>query len=113
MYPQPQAPLGTFTYTVQRGDTLFGIANKFNTTVHNILVFNNIPNPNIIYVGQVLTIPQSPPEAIIYTVRPGDTVYSIARRFGTSVQNIVTFNYLSNPNLIYVGQRLVVTASLR
>lgn len=109
----PHAPLGTFTYTVQPGDSLFIIARNFNTTIHNILVFNNIPNPNLIYVGQVLVIPQSPPEAIIYTVRPGDTVYSIARRFGTSVQNIVMFNYLTNPNLIYPGQQLVVTASLR
>jgi LysM repeat protein len=113
MYQQPEAPLGTFRYTIQPGDTLYSIAQRFNTTVDNILAFNHIPNPNFITVGRILIIPQSPPEAIIYTVRPGDTVYLIARRFGTSVQNIVTFNYLVNPNLIYPGQRLVVTASLR
>ncbi len=105
--------LGAISYPIEPGDTLFEIASKFNTTVSNILKFNYIPNPTLIYPGRVLTIPESPPEAIIYTVRPGDTVYSIARRFGTSVRNIVTFNYLSNPDLIFPGQQLVVTASLR
>ncbi len=105
--------LGAIDYTIEPGDTLFEIASKFNTTVSNILKFNYIPNPALIYPGRVLTIPESPPEAIIYTVRPGDTVYSIATRFGTSVRNIVTFNYLSNPDLIFPGQQLVVTASLR
>jgi len=109
----PQAPLGTIEYTVKAGDTLYQIARYYNTTIRNIQAFNSIPDPNRIYAGQRLTIPQSPPEAIIYTVRPGDTVYAIAKRYGTSVDNIVTFNYLSNPDLIYPGQQLVVTASLR
>ncbi len=113
MFNPPQAPLGTFSYVVEPGDSLFTIARKFNTTIHNILTFNYLPDPNVLRVGQVLIIPQSPPEAIIYTVRPGDTVYLIARRFGTSIQNIVMFNYLTNPDLIYPGQQLVVTASLR
>ena len=113
MTRQPAAPLGTFDYTVQPGDTLSRIARNFNTTVDILRKFNNIPNPNLIFPGRVLVIPQSPPEAIIYTVRPGDSVYSIAQRFGTFVNNIVTFNYLTDPNLIYPGQQLVVTASLR
>ena len=111
--PPETAPLGTIIYFVQPGDSLFAIAYRFNTTVENILKFNRIPNPNLIFVGQRLVIPQSPPEAIIYTVRPGDTLYLIARRFGTQVDTIVMFNYLDNPNLIYPGQRLVVPASLR
>lgn len=110
---RPEAPLGTITYRVEPGDTLFSIARKFNTTVHNILVFNDIPNPNLIFVGQVLIIPLSPPESIIYTVRPGDTLYLIAIRFGTSIAVLTTFNYLDNPDLIFPGQQLVVPASLR
>jgi LysM repeat protein len=110
---RPEALLGTITYIVEPGDTLFSIARKFNTTVHNILVFNDIPNPNLIFVGQVLIIPLSPPESIIYTVRPGDTLYFIARRFGTSVGVLIAFNYLPDPNLIFPGQQLVVPASLR
>jgi len=109
----PTAPLGTFTYIVQPGDSLYRIAINFNTTVSNILVFNNIPNPALIYPGTIIVIPQSPPEAIIYTVRSGDTLYAIAQRFGTRVDTIVMFNYIGNPDLIYPGQQLVIAASLR
>jgi LysM repeat protein len=109
----PNAPLGTFDYIVQPGDTLFVIARNFNTTVENILKFNQIANPNRIFVGQRLVIPESPPEAIIYTVKPGDTLYQIALRYGTQVSTIVAFNYLANPNQIYPGQRLVISPSLR
>ncbi|WP_300304346.1 LysM peptidoglycan-binding domain-containing protein [Anaerosolibacter sp.] len=113
MMRQPTAPLGSFNYTIEVGDTLYGIARKFNTTISNIRIFNYIPNPDIIYVGQVLTIPESPAEAIIYTVQPGDTLNSIARAHGTYVNNLIIFNYLTHPDLIYPGQQLVVTASLR
>lgn len=109
---RPVAQLGTFTYVVKPGDTLFNIARNFNTTVDIILKFNHIPNPTMLFVGQTIVIPESPAEAIIYIVRPGDTLYSIAHRYGTSVNNLITFNYLTS-TLIYPGQRLVVTASLR
>jgi len=109
----PVAPLGTVTHTVVAGDTLYGIARNYNSTMANILKFNYIPNPNLIYVGQQIVIPLSPPEAIIYTVRPGDSLYLIAVRFGTQVQNLIDFNYLVPPYIIYPGQQLVVTASLR
>lgn len=105
--------LGSFVYIVEYGDTLYSIANKFNTTISNILYFNRNINPNIIYPGQTIFIPESPPEAIIYTVKQGDTLYSIAHKFGTSIQNLITFNYLTKPELIYESQKLVVTASLR
>lgn len=103
----------SFVYLVEPGDTLYSIANKFNTTIPIIARFNPNINPNVIYPGQAIFIAESPPEAIIYTVMPGDTLYSVAQRFGTSVQNLVTFNYLDDPNMIFPGQRLVVTASLR
>ena len=109
----PTPKLGSFNYTIQPGDTLFDIAKKFNTTVAIIRKFNIIHNPDLIYVGQQLLIAESPPEAIIYTVRPGDTLSAVARKYGTSLKNLVDFNYLDNPNLIFPGQQLVVTASLR
>lgn len=109
----PVAPLGTLTYTVVPGDTLYGIARKYNSTVANILKFNYIPNPNLIFVGQQIIIPLSPPEAIIYTVVPGDSLYLIAVRFGTQVRTLIEFNYLVPPYIIYPGQQLVVAASLK
>ncbi len=110
---QPVPAFDKLEYVVEPGDSLYKIAAKFNSTVENILKFNYIPNPNILSVGKKLTIPLSPPEAIIHTVKPGDTVYLIAKRYGTSVENIIKFNYLTNPSLIFPGQHLVVTASLR
>lgn len=109
----PTAYFGTLTYTVVPGDILYTIAHNYNTTVDNVLKFNNIPNPNLIYPDQKIVIPMAPPEAIIYTVKPGDTLYLIAERFGTYVNNLIMFNYMSPPYTIYPGQELVVTASLK
>lgn len=109
----PVAYLGTMNYQVVKGDSLYTIARKFNTTIENILKFNNIPNTNVLYIGQTLVIPLSPPEAVIYTVKPGDTLYTIAVKYGTSVDNLIRFNYLLPPYTIYPGHQLVVTASLK
>lgn len=109
----PTAYFGTVPYTVKPGDTLYSIARTYNSTIGNIQKFNTIPNPSIIYVGQKLTVPLSPPEAIIYTVRAGDTLYHISRVYGTTVSNLIKYNYLSPPYTIYPGQQLAVTASLR
>jgi LysM repeat protein len=109
----PVAYFGTLNYTVVAGDTLGKIAHDYNSTVANILKFNTIPNPDLIFVGQKIIVPLSPPEAIIYTVKRGDSLYTIAQRYGTSVSNLVKYNYLTPPFIIYPGQQLVVTASLR
>lgn len=118
--------VSALTYTVQYGDTLYSIARRFNTTVGAIAQANHIPNPNLIYVGQQLEIPgdgdppppppgstpvpTAPPPggSTTYVVRPGDTLSSIARRFGTTVSAIAQANNIANPNLIYVGQTLAI-----
>lgn len=108
------SPTSSVTYTVQPGDTLYRIAARFGTTVAAISSANNIANPNLIYPGQVLTIPAtsggSTPGApqVTYTVAPGDTLYRIAVKFGTSVSAIAVANNITNPNLIYPGQVLVI-----
>lgn len=109
----PAAYFGTLDYTVVAGDTLNKIAHDYNSTVANILKFNHIPNPDLIRIGQKIIVPLSPPEAIIYTVVRGDSLYSIAKKHGTYVDNLIKFNYLVQPYIIYPGQQLVVTASLR
>jgi LysM repeat protein len=109
----PTAYFGKVIYTVLPGNTLSTIAHNYNTTVENILKFNRLPIPNQISPGQKLILPLSPPEAIIYTVKPGDNLYRIAIKYKTLVANLIKYNYLIPPYYIHPGQKLVVTVSLR
>ncbi len=108
--PSPASAQQQTTYTVRAGDTLSSIAARHGTTVSALVAANNIANPNLIRVGQVLTIPgaATPPTPVpaTYTVRPGDTLFSIAQRFGTTVSTLAAANNIANPNLISVGQVL-------
>jgi peptidoglycan endopeptidase LytE len=101
--PTTPPPAGGQTYYAVRGDTLRKIAAKFNTTVDAILKLNpQITNPNIIYVGQAITIPA---QASNHTVQRGETLRLIANKYGTTVDAILALNpNIKNPNLIYVGQ---------
>ena len=104
----PIAYFGTILYTVEPGDTLSSIARNHRTTIENIQKFNRIRNKNIIYIDQELVIPLPPPESLIYTVRPGDTLYRISREYQIPVGDLIDFNYLTDPYTIYPGQQLVV-----
>ncbi len=105
-------PATTVKYTVKAGDTLYSIASKHKTTVSAIASANNITNVNLISVGQVLNIPvkQAPPPVVTvkYTVKAGDTLYSIARKYNTTVSAIAKANGITNVNSIRVGQVLTI-----
>ncbi len=90
------------------GNTLWGIANFFGTSVEEIVRANNIDNPEFIIPGIVLKIPATiPPDMpAVYIVRPGDTLWSIAKRYGLRIEDIKKYNNLQNPDMIYPGQRL-------
>ena len=94
------------TYVVSRGDTLYSIARKFNTSVDEIKTLNNLTS-NTLSIGQVLRIPgtNETTSTTTYTVTSGDTLYSIARKFNTSVDTIKTLNNLTN-NTLSIGQVL-------
>ncbi len=100
----------TVNYTVRPGNTLFAIAQFFGTTVENILKYNQIPDPNQIYVGQTLVIPTDTGDMVgfRYITRPGDTLWSIAQRYGTTVESIKNKNGIANPNIIYPGTSLIL-----
>lgn len=108
--PDDEAPVAT-TYTVKRGDNLYSIANRFNTSVTAIMNLNNLPNTNL-SIGQQLKIPGTStttpePPATTYTVKSGDNLYSIARRFNTTVDAIKRRNNLTSNNLS-IGQKLII-----
>lgn len=106
-------PVTGSTYTVKAGDTLYAIARRYNTTVARIAQANNIKNINLIRVGQKLTIPGTTPApkpspTTTYTVKRGDTLYAISRKYNTTVARIAQANNIKNISLIRVGQRLVI-----
>ena len=97
---------------VSRGETLSGIAIKYNTSYQYLARINSIANPNLIYVGQELKVPVLADYNIhdtshrLYIVRRGNTLTQIAREYGVTIENIVELNDIANPNLIYVGETL-------
>ena len=96
-------------YTVQPGNTLWGIAQYFGTTVEDILRYNNIQNPDMIYPGQQIRVPVGMGNIPKwYVVRPSDTLFSIAQRYGLDVNDLIDNNNLANPNVIYPGQLIML-----
>ena len=94
-------------YIVKPGDTLNKLALRFGTSVNQIARDNGIRNVNLIFVGQRLLIRTNVLNDLgstTYTVRPGDTLWGIARRYNTSIANIVRMNRIQNPNLIFPGE---------
>ncbi|MFO7300055.1 MAG: LysM peptidoglycan-binding domain-containing protein [Actinomycetes bacterium] len=106
-------------YTVKRGDTLGKIAKDHGVTVSELARVNNISNPNLIYPGQVLIIPgteteqpaQEQPKEVVHVVKSGETLAKIAAIYKTTINAIAQANKISNVNLIYPGQKLVIPAS--
>ena len=101
--PAPVPSPEYITYVIQPGDTLSGIAARFGTTVSTLSSLNNIADPNKIYAGTTIRVPENSSAAKTYTIRPGDTLSGIAARFGTTVSAIAALNGISDPNRIYAG----------
>lgn len=130
---QQEDGAATTSYTVVKGDTLFLIATRFNTTATTIKAMNNLADDTI-FPGQKLFVPivapgtniehpqvnepvepdPAPPvqDTITYSVETGDTLYNIAKRFGTSIPAIKAANQLTN-DIIYPGQKLVIPGPAR
>ncbi len=101
------------THVVQPGDTLYAIALRYNTTVAAIKQLNKLDS-DLIIVGQVLRIPDNPAptlSASSYIVQTGDSLYTIALRYGTTMRALQQLNDLPNPNLIFAGQSLAIPNS--
>jgi len=111
--------VGGGTYTVRAGDNLGSIAARFGTSVATIARANGITNPNVLSVGRTLRVGGGSPAAASggatagagYTVQPGESLTSIAARFGTSVDALARLNGISDPNVVIAGARLRVPGS--
>lgn len=107
-------------YTVETGDTLSKIAQRYGTTVQELVNINNISNPNLIFPGQQIRVLTNSTVngnetrgtgSITYTVRRGDTLSQIAKAYNVTVAHIVEINNIQNPSLIYPGEKLRITES--
>jgi len=100
------APSGQTSYTVKPGDRLFSIGRAFQINPYAIAQANRLGPPYTIYPGQALVIPTGGTSGPTHTVAAGETVYSIARKYGKSAAAIINANNLGNPNFIFPGQVL-------
>lgn len=105
--PEKKENTNKISYVVKKGDSLWLIANKYDTTVEKIKSTNNLKS-NTLSIGQVLVIPSSS-EFITYTVKKGDSLWVIANKYNTTVDNIKKLNNLSSNNL-QINQKLILPA---
>lgn len=105
--PKKKENTNKISYVVKKGDSLWLIANKYDTTVEKIKSTNNLKS-NTLSIGQVLVIPSSS-EFITYTVKKGDSLWLIANKYNTTVDNIKKLNNLSSNNL-QINQKLIFPA---
>ena len=108
--PSPSPVPEYITYVIQPGDTLSGIARRYGTTVTALTELNKLSDPDKIYAGNTLKVPENgtgvDSSTQYYTIRPGDTLSEIARRFGTTVSALTRLNGISDPDKIYAGNRI-------
>jgi LysM repeat protein len=116
--PTPEVATETFDYTVQAGETLAGIAGKFDTEVQTLRELNFLLDDNI-FAGQVLAVPYvegmtaegvptATPTPFAYVVQAGDTLSSIAFRFGVEPVTLIEVNNILDPNNLTVGTPLLI-----
>lgn len=108
-----QCPHGTMPYTVKRGDTLYSIAIDYGTSIDVIMSLNpGISDPSMIYEGQQLCLPYHQTcDGFLYTIKPGDTLYSIAMAFNISLQELLAANPQINPNYYLPGETICIPQS--
>lgn len=96
-------------YTVKKGDNLYSIARNYGLTQSELMDYNNLTS-NLLSIGQILKIPvskDSTSQKTTYTVQKGDSLYSIAQKYNTTVDSIKRKNNLTS-NLLSIGQKLII-----
>lgn len=106
----PARGSGEEIYTVRRGDTPISIAGKFGVTLSALEDRNGLERGEMIYAGDKLSIPGAGMSGEFYVVRPGDTLFYISRRTGVPIRTLVGINRIKDPDLIYAGEHLKLSA---
>jgi LysM repeat protein len=114
----PVCPAGSFSYTIVAGDTLFSLSQKFGVTTQSILALNPSINPNDLRVAQIICIPNAPTPPVCpansfaYTIMTGDSVASIAQKFGVTAQSILDLNPGLDPANLTVGRQICIPGTM-
>ncbi len=95
-------------HEVRKNETLSSIANKYGVSTSSLQAYNNISNPNLVYIGKKLKIPASSVREVPYVVKKGDSLGSIASRFKVKLSDITSRNNIIRPDLIKVGQKIII-----
>jgi LysM repeat protein len=116
LYIQQTCPPNTVRYQIQAGDTLYGLARRYGTTVAAIIAVNPGLDPNSLQIGRLICIPRQPvypscPAGNYYVIRQGDTLYAISRRSNVSVNDLIAANPGINPNALVIGQVICIPAA--
>lgn len=93
-------------YVVKKGDTLYGIANKYNVSVDNLKSYNNLSTDSL-SIGQIIKIPDNKVSSNEYVVKSGDSLYSISKKYGVSVDELMSVNNLKS-TMLSIGQVLKI-----
>jgi LysM repeat protein len=106
-------PMGTFPYVIKAGDTFYLLAQRFHTTVAAITAANPGVDPYNLQIGQTICIPEcTPPHCPMgtspYVIKAGDTYYTLAKRFNTTVKAIAAANPGVDPNNLQIGQTICI-----
>ena len=104
--PEIRKRVESFEYTIEGGDTLYGIGEKFKVSSDALMYINGLTDSSVLTVGKKITIP--PVSGLIHTVKSGDTLNTIADKYAVSSQAIADFNYLLNTGKLAVGSELVI-----
>lgn len=99
------------SHTVRKGESLSSISSRYGVSVKAIMSYNRLSNPNVIREGQVLKIPSSEPTNFEYTIKKGDSLSSIAKKYGTNATAISKLNGIRNANRIAIGQVIKIPSS--
>ena len=108
-----QCPPNTMLYIIKAGDTFYNLAIQYNTTIPALISANPMVNPNNLMIGQPICIPMQPifpscPEGNFYTIKAGDTLYSLAKFYNVSLDDSLEANPGIDPDRLFVGQVICI-----